>query len=314
MNRKRPHFIINPAASAGRTGRSQASLLSLVEETFPDGFTVEVTTQRGHATEITRKAIAAGVQDIVAVGGDGTMNEVINGFFTKGKIKNRKTRLGLLCSGTAEDVVRNLGLPKSLREQIRLLAGKETRFIDLGRVRFTNHAGKKIERWFINDCHPGIAAKVVQRVTPGLKRLGGFLAFGLASTYTAMRYKGHRMKVTLDRSDVLEGRFLGISVANGRFAGGGMDFAPRAQVDDGLLDIVMIKDQSVPARLMNFPKIYSGSHINLSWVEYRRARRVRIESPERVGLEADGEFLGYLPCEAEVVPRALPLSVSARQK
>src|SRR5512139_2522102 len=106
---RRPHFIINPAASAGETGRSQARLLELIEAGFPDGFTLDVTTRPSHATEITGKAISDGVDLVVSVGGDGTMNEVVNGFFAKGKLKRKSSRLGLLCSGTAEDVLRNLG-------------------------------------------------------------------------------------------------------------------------------------------------------------------------------------------------------------
>ncbi len=305
----RPHFIINPAASAGRTGRSQGLLLKLIEDAFPGGFTLEATSHQGDATHITRKAIREGVDLIVAVGGDGTMNEVINGFFENGRISNQKAHLGLVCSGTAEDVARNLGLPAGLKDQIGLLANPATKHADLGRVRFKTKEGGEEERWFVNDCHPGIAAKVVERVTPGLKKLGGFLAFGLASTYTAMRYKGHQMTVTLDHAEVVEGRFLGVVVANGRYAGGGMDFAPKALIDDGFLDIVLIKDQSVPSRLLNFPKIYSGSHINLSWIDYRRARHVRVESKERVALEADGELLGFVPCEAEVAHHALRVCV-----
>jgi len=302
---KRPHFIINPAASAGETGRSQGQLLKLIESCFPDGFTLDVTTRPSHATDITRKAISDGVDLVVSVGGDGTMNEVVNGFFAKGKLKRKSSRLGLLCIGTAEDVLRNLGLPKSAKEQIEVIAGKRTRSVDVGKVTFTTKEGEKKERFYLNDCNPGMAAKVVQRVTPGLKRLGGFLAFGLASTYTALTYRGHTMTITLDGKRTISGRFLSVAVSNGRYAGGGMDFAPRALVDDGLLDVVMIRDQSVPARLMNFPKIYSGKHINLSWITYLQAKRIRIESNQRVPLEADGEWLGYLPCEMEVLPKAL---------
>ena len=308
----RPHFVLNPTASAGETGRSQGQLLKLIENRFPDGFTLDVTTRPGHATEITREAIRKGVDLVVAVGGDGTMNEVINGFFAKGKLVRKSARLGLLCSGTAEDVVRNLDLPKSLKEQVDATAGKRSRSIDLGNVTFMSKEGERKERFFINDCNPGIAARVVQRVTPGLKRLGGFLAFGIASTYTALTYRGHTMTIVLDGKKTVSGRFLGVAVANGRYAGGGMDFAPNSRIDDGLLDVVIIRDQSVPARLFNFPKIYSGKHINLPWITYLQARHIRIESTQRVALEADGEWLGYLPCEVSIMPKAL--NICAGQK
>ncbi len=302
---KRPHFILNPAASAGETGRSQGRLLKLIETHFPDGFTLDVTTRPGHATEITSKAISEGIDLIVSVGGDGTMNEVINGFFAKKTPRRKSSRLGLFCSGTAKDVLRNLGLPESPNGQLEAIAGKKIRSVDIGKVTFRSEKGEKKERFFLNDCNPGMAAKVVQRVSPGLKRLGGFLAFGLASTLTALTYRGRAMTITLDGNKVISGRFLTIAVSNGRYAGGGMDFAPTSRIDDGLLDVVMIADQAVPRRLLNLPKIYSGKHVHLSCVTYIQAKHVRMESNERVPLEADGEWLGYLPCEMEVLPKAL---------
>ena len=300
-----PHFILNPTASAGQTGRSQAQLLRIVEEFFPNGFTLDVTTRAGQATEMTAKALAEGSNLIVAVGGDGTMNEVINGFFAGANPRGQKSRLGVLGIGTAGDVSRNLNLPASLRDQVSILAGKHSRAIDLGKVTFGSGAGKPVVRYFLNECQPGIAAAVVRRVTPGLKRLGGFLAFGLMSTYTAMTYRARRMVVRVDRQKPVEGRMLGVVVANGRYAGGGMDFAPASRIDDGSLDIIVIWDQHVPSRLFNFPKIYSGGHVDLPWVTVLKGKSVRVESAERVALEADGELLGFLPCDVRVVPSAL---------
>lgn len=307
---KPPHFIINPAASAGRTGRSQGQLLQIVEEFFPDGFTLDVTTRTGHATEMTRAALDGGADLIVAIGGDGTMNEVVNGFFTTRKKLRASSKLGVLSSGTAGDVSRNLGLPHSLREQVKLLTGRKHRKIDVGKVTFRNKSGQKEVRFFLNDCHPGIAARVVRRVTPGLKRLGGFLAFGLASTVTAMTYRAGTMVVRVDRQEPEEGRFLGVAVSNGRYAGGGMDFAPQSRIDDGVLDVVILRDQAVISRLINFPKIYSGNHVHHPWIKVLRGKRVTINSNDRIPLEADGELLGFLPCEIVVAPSALKICVS----
>ncbi|MBI2619732.1 MAG: diacylglycerol kinase family lipid kinase [Ignavibacteriales bacterium] len=300
-----PHFILNPAASAGKTGRIQASLLLAIEEKFPGGFVLDVTTNQGHATEITRQALNAGTNLVVAVGGDGTINEVVNGFLDKEKHVNAHARLGFLCIGTAKDVARNLNLPDNLSTQLDIVAGNLSRMIDLGKVSFHSRDGNQLDRFFINDCQPGIAAMVVRRVTPALKRLGGFLAFGIGSTLTALTYRARYMSVSADGTDWISGRFLGVTAANGRYAGGGMDFAPASRVDDGLLDLLVIKDQSVASRLINFPKIYTGKHIDLSWIEHRKAKKIRISSPEHVALEADGELIGFLPCEISVVPRFL---------
>lgn len=283
-------------------------LLRALEDRFPEGFTLDVTSRPGHATEITRQALKAGENLIVAVGGDGTINEVVNGFFEKKKLLSRNARLGFLCIGTAKDVARNLNLPDDIPSQLDILRTNQSRKIDLGRISCHSEDGRRLERYFINDCQPGIAAKVVDRVTPALKRLGGFLAFGIGSTLTALTYRARQMSVSVNGRHWASGRFLGVTAANGRFAGGGMDFAPASRVDDGFLDLLVIKDQAVPARLLNFPKIYSGGHMNLSWVLHRTAKTIAVASPQRVGIEADGELVGFLPCVITVVPSVLSIA------
>lgn len=305
----RPHIIFNPAAAGGNTGRIQGTILKAFEEEFPGGFSLDVTTENGEATALTRQALTAGADLVVVVGGDGTCNEVLNGFFENRKPVRASARLGFITGGTGEDVARNLGLPAGLKAQIRRLH-QGRRMVDVGLVRYTALDGTIHNRLFLNDCQPGIAGRVVQRVTPTLKRLGGFLAYGIASSLTALTYRGHLLKVTCDRDEPIEGQFLGVAAANGRFAGGGMDFAPHSRIDDGKLDVTMIRDQSRISRLMNFPKIYSGSHIDLPWVISKQAQRIQVTSDVPVALEADGEFLGYLPCEIEILPRILPIASS----
>lgn len=305
----RPHVIFNPAAAGGNTGRAQGTILKAFEEEFPGGFSVDVTTENGVATALTRRALSAGASLVVVVGGDGTCNEVLNGFFERRKPVRSSARLGFVTGGTGDDVARNLGLPAGLKAQLRRLH-QGRRMVDVGLVRYTGIDGTTRERLFLNDCQPGIAGRVVQRVTPALKKLGGFLAYGVASTLTALTYRGHFLTVTCDRDEPVEGQFLGVAAANGRFAGGGMDFAPHSRMDDGKLDVIMIRDQSRMSRLLNFPKIYSGSHVNLPWVISKQARNIRISSDVPVALEADGELLGYLPCEIEILPRILPIASS----
>ncbi len=305
----RPHIIFNPAAAGGKTGRNQGTILKALEEGFPGGFSLDVTTENGEATALTRQALSGGATLVVVVGGDGTCNEVLNGFFENRKPVHMAARLGFITGGTGEDVARNLGLPAGLKAQIsRLHEGR--RMVDVGLVRYRAVDGTTRERLFLNDCQPGIAGRVVQRVTPTLKRLGGFLAYGIASTITALTYKGHHLTITCDRDEPVEGQFLGVVAANGRFAGGGMDFAPRSRMDDGEFDVILIRDLSKINRLLNLPTIYSGSHINSPWVISKKAQMIRVSSDVPVALEADGEFLGYLPCEIEILPRILPIASS----
>lgn len=301
----RPTIILNPTASAGKTGRRQGELLRQLEEAFPNGLTLEVTTRPNEAITMTRSALRNGSDLVVAVGGDGTVSEVVNGFFENGKKVSPRAELGFICSGTGKDIVRNLLLPAAVNEQIAVLSGPKHTLIDMGRATFRDSSGNPAVRYFINDCQAGIAATVARRVTPSLKKLGGFLAFGLMSTVTAATYRAPEMEISVDGKRVFEGRCLGLVVMNGRFAGGGMDFAPHSDIRDGLLDVLVIHDKPVASRLLHFPKIYTGKHIELDWMTYLKGKHVTARSAQRVGVEADGEVLGSLPCEIEIIPRAV---------
>jgi len=160
---------------------------------------------------------------------------------------------------------------------------------------------------FLNECQQGIAAVVVQRFQSHHKWLGGFLGFGLTAVTTAASHRAQVMTVEIDGKHAVTDALLGAVVSNGGYAGGGMNFAPGAQVNDGLFDVILIHKQSIPSRLVNFPRIYFGTHINLSWVSHFRGQHISISSDERVPVESDGEFLGFLPCTIDILPRSLQL-------
>jgi YegS/Rv2252/BmrU family lipid kinase len=312
MHPKRAHVVLNPRSCAGKTGRRRESIITEIGRRLKGDFSVCVTKEPLEATWSTRSAIQEGVELVIAIGGDGTIQEVVNGFFANGTTINPSCQLGIVCSGTAEDVAKSFALPELLIDQIEGVCGTDARAIDVGKVTYRDPSGQELERFFINECQQGIAAVVVQRVQKQRKRLGGFLGFGLAAVQTVATYREQRMTVTIDEREPVTDLFLGVVAANGGFAGGGMNFAPRARVDDGLLDVVMIHKQRIPARLVNFPKIYTGKHINLSWVSYVQGRRISVTSEEKVPVEADGELLGSVPCRIEVLPGALQLRSSLR--
>jgi YegS/Rv2252/BmrU family lipid kinase len=266
-----------------------------------------VTTAPLEATHSTRTAIEQGAELIVVIGGDGTVHEVVNGFSANGKFINPSCQLGIVGSGTAQDVIKSFDLPGNTGDQIAVACGQGRRAVDVGRVRCVDSEGKLREQLFLNECQPGIAAVVVRRFKAHHKWLGGFLGFGLTAVTTAARHREQVMRVEVDGTNVITDSLLGVVVANGAYAGGGMNFAPRARVDDGLFDIVLIHKQGIPSRLLNFPRIYLGSHINLPWISYFQGRYVSVTSDERVPVEADGEFLGYLPCSMKILQHSLLL-------
>lgn len=303
----RTHIVINPLSSGGKTARRQSRIVEEIARRLGCAPIIHVTSGPLDATEQTRSAIKDGADLVIAVGGDGTVHEVVNGFAERGTLLNPSCQLGIIGSGTAQDVIRSFGLPKHTDAQIGVVCGDRSRPVDIGKVRVVDPEGTIREHLFLNECQQGIAAVVVQRFQSHHKWLGGFLGFGLTAVSTAARHREQVMTVEIDGNVVASDLLLGVVVSNGGFAGGGMNFAPGAVVDDGLFDIILIHKQSIPSRLIKFPRIYFGTHINLSWISHFRGRAVSVSSGEKVPVESDGEFLGHLPCTIDIIPRALRL-------
>jgi len=303
----RVHIVVNPFSSGGRTGRRQPQILDQIARRVGSDHSVFITTRPLDAEHSTRSAIERGAELVLVVGGDGTVHEVVNGFARGGTMINPSCRLGIIGSGTAQDVIRSFKLPTRIDEQIETACGDHDRLVDVGKVSYVGRDGRNEEQLFFNECQQGIAAVVVQRFQAHHKWMGGFLGFGLTALTTAARHREQAITVVVDDKPPITDSFLGVVISNGGFAGGGMNFAPKASVEDGLLDIVLIHKQRILSRLLNFPKIYSGRHINLPWISYLQGRNIRISSAEQVPVEADGEFLGYLPCTINILSRSLRL-------
>jgi len=304
---KKTHVILNPAAAGGKTGRNEAVILSVLKRSLGEGFSLCRTREPGEATRSAREAALAGATLVVAVGGDGTAQEVVNGLFAGGAPLHPACSLGLISAGTGNGFAQSLGLPADLESQAAGLRRGQTRRVDLGRVVSANGDGSPRERYFINECQAGIGGEVVQRVREGRKRWGGFLAFGLTTLGAILDYPNRRVAISVDGRRTLSGPFIGIVAANGSVMAGGMRLAPRADVYDGLLDILLIHGQTLGERLRHFPKIYSGRHLDSPKFSYFRATSLSLSSSDGVAFEADGEFLGRLPCRVEVLPSALRL-------
>jgi diacylglycerol kinase family enzyme len=151
---------------------------------------------------------------------------------------------------------------------------------------------------------------VVKCVKSKLKRLGGRIAFGISSLLNIFSYPNQVMTVEIDEILEITQPFIGIVMANGDSMAGGMSLTPGARWDDSLLDILLMRGQSIPQRLRSFPRIYSGRHIDLPKFSQYRGKSIRLTSSEEVLVEADGELLGFLPCSVEVLPAALKIKLS----
>jgi diacylglycerol kinase (ATP) len=285
--------IVNPAAGGGRARRYWRRCAA------SGGIEAEVvyTAARGDAR---RLAAEAGPRLVVAVGGDGTAHEVVNGLLdTRAQAR---PRLAVLQCGTGSDWQRTVPGPSRPEQVAAWLAGDRWSSIDVGRLE--SSSGR---RHFLNAADVGIGAAVVRRAEVGVHALGGSVNFLYAAVVSLLRHRNTWVRMAIDGGPAVSIRVRTIAVANGAYFGGGMKIAPGARPDDGLFEVVVIGDVSRWLGLRSLPLLYRGTHGRLRQVSFTSAREVRIEADQPVGIEADGELAGETPVTFSVVPHALDL-------
>lgn len=301
-------MVVNPHSSGGKTGQLWPQIQNLAKDTL-DEFEFKLTKGQGDATEITRSALKTGFEMIVSVGGDGTNNEVINGFFGNGKMINPDAVFAIVCSGTGSDFIKACRVPRDFRESVPGLSGKNFKTIDLGWMRHKDHAGRMVERYFINIASFGVGGAVDALVNKSGKPFGGKAAFLMASLRAGLFFKNQQVKFRLDDGKELERNIFNLAVANGQFFGAGMQVAPMASLDDGVFEIVILGDLSFAERLKLSRVIYEGKHLQMKKVEHFRAKEVYADSAETVLLDVDGEQPGSLPAQFKILPQILRLKI-----
>ncbi len=264
-----------------------------------------ITEHPGHAADLTRQALRAGTRRIIAVGGDGTVNEVVNGFFDGDKAINPEAELAVLCRGTGCDFIKTLGLPKADDGGVERVAAGEAHPVDVGRVRYVNNRGEEEMRYFINIAEAGIGGEVCARVNGSSKAAGGFVTFLGATLGSFLSFRNQPAEIVIDGKYVRNLPVCNVVVANGRYFGGGMKIMPQADLSDGKFDVLVMGDFNRAELFANIAKVYSGSHLGHPKVEVFQARSVRVTSTARLKLDLDGEAPGTTPAHFEIVPGAI---------
>lgn len=294
---------MNPEAGGGNCRRRWTQIeRELAKKIGP--FDFEETTAIGHARMMALDAAQAGYPFVVACGGDGTIHEVVNGFFDSG-VETHPT-LGILSMGTGSDLIKTLKIPFPLREQMKILAAGKTRKMDLGLVEYTNMENRKEKRVFVNITDAGIGAEVVRRLCETRGLFGKRLAYLMSTLRSYIAWPAREIRITTDHSEIhWPKKCLAVAIANGRYFGGGMPIAPTADPVDGYFDIVAISDLNWTEALLAIPLLYAGQLRRLRGVQIDRAKKIILDSDERVGLDIDGELIGTLPASFEVLPLSL---------
>ena len=302
--------IVNPQAGNGRTSKIWMNVESALKQSIGSFKSIQ-TNCRGDAKHLTRQELENGVDRMVAVGGDGHLNEVLNGFFENDLHVNRNAALSFLMTGTGCDFKRSLGIPSNWQSAVNKLKQAQLRHIDVGKVTFTKSNRTKQVRYFHNIASFGLSGAVDRCIEnsrpPAL--LKGKPLFLWATIKTVLTHPNQVVKFQIDDGPEQQIQTRLVLLANGRYFGGAMFAAPEAELDNGMLDLLMLKKISLAKFIWNLPKIYNGTHLKIPEVIYKKVRKFSASSEEHVIMDIDGESPGYLEATFEVLPGILKLLI-----
>ncbi|MFN2615013.1 MAG: diacylglycerol kinase family protein [Actinomycetota bacterium] len=311
----RARLLVNPRAGRGSVKEAWPAITRALDEVRVE-HDVTFTERPGHATDTARAAVAHGCRFIAAVGGDGTVHEVVNGMMEE---HQPGLVLGVVPSGSGCDFARTFGIPQDPAAAVRHLAGDGLwGALDVGRVHYKTFGGEERARWFVNIAEAGIGADVVVTAAKMTSRLGA-RAYRLAALKAIATFRPARVRLSMHGRKARgvktgtqpgemthDGRFTMVVVANGQFFGGGLRVAPRAIPSDGMFDLLTGEGSKLDA-LRALRKMPSGTHVpDRSFGEYLADR---VELGDGFMIEADGEALGRTPARFEIVPGAISLKI-----
>ena len=305
--------ILNPRAAGGRSAKQRRRIEQELNRRLDRPVEVLLTEHPGHASKLAGQALRDGCDLIVAVGGDGTANEIVNGWFTEDDLAIRpEARLGFIPIGTGSDLRRTLEIPHDIAAAAEVIAHGRPWTIDVGKAALVSEDGEPVSRYFVNLVSFGMGGDVSVRAKNFLSDVSGKAAFVYATVAVFLTYRGKRVRLTLDGRALAEELLItNVAIGNGRYHGGGMHPCPRASMDDGLLEVTTIRQLTTFEFIRDLPVLYSDDVYQHPKVDHYRATKLRAESDDVTRVEVDGEALGRLPLEIELLPARLPVLVSA---
>ena len=299
------YVIVNPIAGFGKGLKKWKALKPLLEKEF--NVVSVVTEYDRHAIELARKAIEDGYRQIIAIGGDGTLHQVINGLMTQQKIPTHEVVVAFISCGTGNDWVRSFLFPTKNEALVALIKQRKTCLQDIGRV--THYwQGEPTTEYFNNIAGVGFDAYVIQQTK---NKIGGQFAYLLGMVRCLFKYRCIQLKLKINGQQHASMSYLTLAAIN-QFAGGGMKLAPQAINNDGLFDVILVRAMSRWEVLKYMPKLFDGSYIHLPQVSVFRASSFEVEiltDHSNTFCEADGELIGHGPFSFTVIPKGLQIIV-----
>lgn len=299
-------IIVNPNAGRQKGKHDWKRISGLLAEAGFDSMSF-FTRHRGHAIELTRKYIKAGFRKFIVVGGDGTLNEVVNGIFTQQHADPSSIMLGMIPVGTGNDWCRMFGIPSDYRKAIEMIVKSETYVQDVGILEYHVNGGKADRRYFVNIAGMGFDAMVLEKANKDKEQgKGGTLSYYIHIFTSLFSFRTTRTTITIDE-EIIHPEVFSMSVAIGQYNGGGMKQAPAAIANDGLFDLTIIRPIGKFKVMRNILKLLDGSYTRLPEVISFKTRSIHIDSQPALNVEADGESLGHSPFSFAIIPLGLKI-------
>lgn len=309
-NQKELIVIVNPNAGKCR-GEKDWNLISSLLTNEGLHFDFRFTEKKGHAMRLAAEAVNKGYRKIITVGGDGTLNEVVNGVFMNTACKTTEVTLGIIPVGTGNDWGKMFGIPHDYPGAIKIIGENRTMLHDAGHISYFEGREKK-ERYFINIAGVGFESAVVKRTNDQKERgHSGKLIYLYNLLVTLFSYRNRKVTFTIDSEKKKAGIFS-INIGNGRYCGGGMRQTPNAVPDDGLLDITVIAGMGKLEIIRNIKILYNGKILEHPKISGYRCKSFSIDSDTPVYTEADGEMLGHTPATFKIIPAGLKMIYGTR--
>jgi len=295
-------FLVNPASDNGATGRRWPQLAHTAASLGLRGDAL-LSERPGQLADLAGEAVDGGATLLVVVGGDGSVNEVVNG------IAQRGVDVAVIPRGTGWDFARSHAIPRRIEDAVGVALHGETRSVDLGRASYRSWAGADETRWFANVASVGMSGAIAQRANETTKALGGKASYLLATLSVFARWQVDDVHVSVGEN-VRDGRMHDVIVAIGPYLAGGMKICPDAQPDDGLFDVLLIGDLTKRDLILTLPKTYRGTHLPHPKAEVLRGSTTTVDARAPLPIQLDGEQPGTTPVRFSVVPGALRLRVA----
>jgi len=297
--------IVNPNAGSGKGGKDWERIAALLVKAGIH-FSVRFTEKRGHAIMISKESIVEGFRKIVTVGGDGTLNEVLNGAYLQNSCKPSEISLGLIPVGTGNDWGKMFGIPLIYEGAIEIIKQDKTMLHDVGVINYMS-GEQTLTRYFINTAGVGFEAAVVKKANIQKEKGKSNRAIYLYNLFSSLVSYKHAEVTLYIEDQIIKNRIFSINAGNGRYCGGGMRQTPDALPDDGLLDVTVIKEIGRIEIIKNLKILYDGTILSHPKIDGYRVKNFRVESVQQLMIEADGELLGHTPAEFSVIPAGIKI-------